>query len=140
MSTTGKYTILTGPLAGQTVVAHQCWCHATPNDGVMDLSLGHGIWIPELQMRVAADSDRFAEPTAYVDLVVPYDRFDQEILVGDTLHAVSKTMVVRVKVLGFNKPVFSNSRMTRQLKVVDIDTQRKFAINDPSETIRISGV
>ena len=137
MSKYSKYQILTGPLAGTTVVAHQLFVRATP-DGVVDMSLGEGIWIPALKVRVAAEKDQFGQPTAYHDIVAPFDRFNHEIVVGDTLHAISNKEVVRVTVLGFGKTFNQGCGwFTRQLKVRDLDSGKRFTINNPSGTIKI---
>jgi len=130
-----RYKILTGPLAGQIVTAHQLERRATPTSE-LDNALGSGIWIPSLGVRVAADQDAYSVPSAYVDLVVPFDRFNQEIFIGDTLHAASKAAVIRVKVTGIGKSHWDSGHK-RKLRVQDIDSGATLTINNPAHCIKI---
>ena len=137
MAVLSRYRILTGPLAGQEHIAHGLNRRATP-DGEVNSRLGDGIWIPALQVRVAADGQNH-QATAYEDLIAPFDRFGNEIEVGDTLHASVAKQVRRVKVRALGKKYHQGCGWwTRKLRVEDIDSGKRTTLNTPSYTIKVS--
>ena len=137
---TRKYLILTGSLAGQTHTGHGCCYQAKPGSEY-DPRFGEGIWIPSQQVRLRDDIDmKTGKPSAYTDLVAPYDKFNTEIFVGDILYAISKGKVVRVKVEKFGQTYRhrGSNWETRQLRTRDLDDGNKLVlVNDPYSTIKV---
>jgi hypothetical protein len=75
----------------------------------------------------------------YMDLCVPFDRYGNEISVGDTLMIASRNEVRRVEVIKIAKKPFMASYgiMNRKLTVRDNEEEQTLTINDPRATVKV---
>lgn len=75
----------------------------------------------------------------YMDLCVPFDRYNNEINVGDTLMIASRNEVRRVTVIKIAKTPFMASYgiMNRKLTVRDEAEDQTLTINDPRATVKV---
>ena len=130
-----RYEIHTGPYAGQVLEGHQLRYRATP-DGDADTEAGNPDTIPVAVVHIAADGQNH-QPTAYTDLVAPFDRDNNPIEVGDTLYAAVAKEVVRVEVTKIgNKHHMGYGWWTRKLRCRNLETGKTVTLNNPSSTIK----
>lgn len=74
------------------------------------------------------------------DLVIPFDKYNQEIFVGDELYVASKNAVRRVTVTKIApKATFSSyGILIRKLTVKDLDDGQTLVINESRDTVKIN--
>lgn len=106
-----------------------------------------GIWLTGPGVRVARNDHRnttitnegVSYGTDYMDLCVPFDRYGNEIAVGDTLMIASRNEVRRVQVVKIAVKPFMASYgiMNRKLTVYDSEEDQTLTINDPRATVKI---
>lgn len=104
-----------------------------------------GIWIPTLNAKLADNvriqhsdiTDLGIVHDAYTDLVMPFDRENREIHVGDRLYIAVKNDVRRATVtkIAARPQYVSSTGYTRKLSVVD-ESGQKLTINSGRSTIK----
>ena len=107
-----------------------------------------GIWLSEPGVRVQRNDYRNTTITEegvsygndYMDLCVPFDRYNNEIKVDDILMIASKNEVRRVQVVKISDKPFQASYgiMNRKLTVRDHEENQTLTINDPRATVKVS--
>lgn len=106
-----------------------------------------GIWLTEQGVRIQRNDYRNTTITEegvsygddFMDLCVPFDRYNNEIREGDTLMIASKNEVRRVKVIKVAVKPFMASYgiMNRKLTVRDEAEDQTLTINDPRATVKV---
>ena len=153
---THRYRIVTGPHAGRVVEGFQIGYTAYPDQvaieklshvQVMDLyqTNKEGFWIPGDNVKIdfenRIDSRSITTVVNYgnvEDLVITFDKYNQEIFVGDELYAASKNAVRRVKVTKIaDKPVWTSNGIQRKLTVKDVDDGQTLVINESRDTVKV---
>lgn len=138
-----RFLIKTGEHAGKIVEGQGCNARAYPTAPV-DLSLGDGIWIHSLNLRIKQEYDQASGCTGcgnyvhYKDLVIPFDKNGNELFVGDKIYFSSKNCVCigEIKKFGVEYHV-GCGWMQRKMTVTDIHTKQTHTINVPVHTIKI---
>ena len=157
---THRYKIITGQFAGRVVDGFQIGVFAYP-DQIQIENLDHtqvtalyqtnkeGFWYPEEQVKIEfekrIDSNSVGTVVDYgnvQDLVIPFDKYNQEIFVGDELYVASKNAVRRVTVTKIApKATFASyGILIRKLTVKDLDDGQTLVINESRDTIKIQKV
>lgn len=153
-----RYKILSGPLAGEVSDGVQIGLQDYPEQFVKEGWCSHdisslracgkkeGIWMNDPGVRVERNDYRSVTITEegvaygndYMDLCVPFDRYGNEIKVGDTLMIASKNEVRRVEVVAIAKKPYMASYgiMNRKLTVRDNVDEQTLTINDPRATVK----
>lgn len=137
-----RVKILTGSHAGEVVDAVGCNARPYPNCPPEEVNWelwGDGIYVESLALRLKYDPYH----PQYENLHVPFDRYNQEIFVGDLLLIARAEEVETVKVLGLGKVYHAGCGWyQRKLKVVrcapDADDLKPFQHNYPARSIKIS--
>jgi hypothetical protein len=153
-----RYKVLTGTMKGLVSDGQQIGFQDYPDQFVKEGWDSHtivaktsgkkeGIWLTEQCVRVQRNDYRNTtiteEGVAYgddfMDLCVPFDRYNNEIHVGDTLMIASKNEVRRVEVIKIAAKPFQASYgiMNRKLTVRDEAEDQTLTINDPRSTVKI---
>ncbi len=163
-----RYKILTGDLKGLVSDGQQIGVQDYPEQFVIeqmtyeqitakqrdmyDRGEIEGIWldeasrpmyrpIPKLgsQPKIEITDEGVNYDDVYMDLCVPFDRYNNEINVGDTLMIASKNEVRRVTVIKIAKKPFMASYgiMNRKLTVRDEAEDQTLTINDPRATVKV---
>jgi len=118
------------------------------NKGIYD-----GIWLNEVQQpiyrpipvqcvyrpKTEITDEGVNYDDVYMDLCVPFDRYGNEIKVGDMIMIASKNEVRRVEVVKISKNPFmvSYGIMNRKLTVRDEAEDQTLTINDPRATVKV---
>lgn len=139
-----RFFIKTGPYAGKVFDGMHCNGRAHP-DAEPDFAMyGDGIYIPELNLRMkkqylpSDDAKHFGETVDYEDLVIAFDKYGNEIFIGDVLYASINKEVCKVTVLKLGAPYHQGCGwMARKMSVLNEDTGKRSTLNDPSATIKI---
>ena len=153
-----RYKVLSGPLAGEVCDGVQIGFQDYPEQFVVEGWDSHtivsktsgkleGIWLNEPGVRIQRNDYRnttiteegVAYGTDYMDLCVPFDRYNNEIREGDTIMIASKNEVRRVEVIKIAKKPFMASYgiMNRKLTVRDNVEEQTLTINDPRATVKV---
>jgi len=147
MSSKMRIKILTGQFAGGVYEAVGCNGRPHPDieyNSTTGPGLGDGIYIVALGLRIKKEHNPNAKHCGhslhYEDLVIPFDRFDNEIFVGDKIHAAVGDECRRlvVKKIGTEYHV-GCGWMQRKLTCTDLDSGKTVTINKPARTIKIIG-
>jgi len=126
-----RYKILLGPHVGETHDGFQIGARFTPDGEVSWNKTSDRVWIPTLKMSFLDDGFQCE------DLVVPFDKFGQEICLWDYVYAVRSKGVIRCSVIEIGKKYHQGCGWhTRILKLSDVDTKTKFSTNNPHECIK----
>lgn len=152
-----RYKVITGKFAGQVVSGFQIGVQAYL-DQIKKENMDHaqvmalytsnkeGFWAPEFNEKIEfekrIDSNSVGEVVDYgnvQDLVIPFDKYNNEISVGDELYAAVKNAVRRVKVTKIAKKATfaSYGVLLRKLTVTDLDTNQTLTINQSRDTVKI---
>jgi len=123
-------------------------------DDKYDRGLTEGIWIDKLghalyrpipskgvhQAKIEITEEGVNYDDVYMDLCVPFDRYNNEIKVGDTLMVASKNEVRRaiVKAISAKPYMESYGIINRKLTVYDEFEKQTLIINDPRATIKVN--
>ena len=155
---THRYKVLSGPMKGLVADGNQIGFQDYPEQFVVEGWDSHtivaktsgkkeGIWLKEQGVRVQRNDYRNTTITEegvsygddYMDLCVPFDRYNNEICVGDTLMIASKNEVRRVEVIKIATKPFQASYgiMNRKLTVRDEAEDQTLTINDPRATVKV---
>lgn len=163
-----RYKILTGDLKGLVIDGQQIGVQDYPEQFVLEKFDSHqvaamakdkydqgvyeGIWLEEVsrpmyrpipklgsQPKVVITEEGVNYDDVYMDMCVPFDRYGNEIGVGDTLMIASKNEVRRVEVIAIAKKPFMASYgiMNRKLTVRDEAEDQTLTINDPRATVKV---
>lgn len=149
-----RYKVLSGPMKGLITDGVQIGFQDYPEQFVIEGWDSHtisgkkeGIWLTEPGVRVQRNDYRNTTITEegvsygddYMDLCVPFDRYNNEIKVGDTLMIASKNEVRRVEVIAIAKKPYMASYgiMNRKLTVRDNVEEQTLTINDPRATVKV---
>jgi hypothetical protein len=145
-----RYKVLSGPLKngifdGQDIGA-QDYLDQYKIEGVAKGELS-GVWLNEPEVKINRTDYRDVTITDegvnysndYMDLCVPFDRFNKEIFVGDTIYISSKNEVIPCVVEKIAKQPFMASYgiMNRKLTVRPIEGGSAKTINDPRSTVKV---
>lgn len=133
---------------GWTSEAIQAFVKKQYENGVYE-----GIWLNEAQQpiyrplpiqgvrtpKIEITEEGVNYDDVYMDLCVPFDRYNNEIKVGDTLMIASKNEVRRVEVIAIAKKPYMASYgiMNRKLTVRDNVEEQTLTINDPRATVKV---
>jgi hypothetical protein len=108
--------------------------------------LGEGIWIneakqpfyPSIRRKIEIDEEGVSYDDVYMDLCVPFDRFNKEIFVGDTIYISSKNEVIPCVVEKIAKKPFiaRYGIVNRKLTVRPVEGGAAKTINDPRSTVK----
>jgi hypothetical protein len=153
-----RYKVLSGPMMGLVSDGEQIGFQDYPDQFVKEGWDSHtivtntsgkkeGVWLFEEGVRVQRNDYRNTTITEegvsygddYMDLCVPFDRYNTEIKEGDTLMIASKNEVRRVTVVAIAKKPYQASYgiMNRKLTVRDEVENQTLTINDPRATVKI---
>lgn len=163
-----RYKVLTGPMKGLVSDGVQIGVQDYPEQFIVEKlsyeqiraiqndkyhrGLIEGIWLNEAQEPIYCNIPKLGHPPkkeiteegvnyddVYMDLCVPFDRYGNEICVGDTLMIASKNEVRRVEVVAIAKKPFMASYgiMNRKLTVRDNVEEQTLTINDPRATVKV---
>jgi len=163
-----RYKVLSGPNEGLVSTGEQIGYQDYPgqfqsesftSDQISKMShdkftsgMRDGIWLYEQSQAIYLPVVRSTQRTkveitdegvnyddVYMDLCVPFDRYGNEIKVGDTIMIASKNEVRRVKVSAIAKKPYMASYgiMNRKLTVRDDIEEQTLTINDPRATVKI---
>lgn len=153
-----RYKVLAGPLTGQVHDGIQIGFQDYPEQFVKEgwdshkiaantADKGDGVWliIPSVRLNRHVYHDMtFTDEGVnysndYMDLCVPFDRFNNEIFVGDTIYVSSNNEVVPCVVEKIAKKPFMASYgiVNRKLTVRPIEGGTAKTINDPRSTVRV---
>ena len=155
---THRYKVLSGSMKGLVATGQQIGFQDYPEQFVKEGWDSHtivaktsgkkeGIWLTEQAVRIQRNDYRNTtiteEGVAYgddfMDLCVPFDRYNNEIHEGDTLMIASRNEVRRVKVIKIALKPFQASYgiMNRKLTVRDEAEDQTLTINDPRATVKV---
>ena len=149
-----RYKIISGPFAGRVVEGFEIGVRAYPSqidegylthDQIMNLHKYNrdGFWYPEENIKIEFENHieigMVADYGNVHDLVINYDRYNQEIFVGDELFIASKNVVRRAVVTKIAQKVTmaSNGVLIRKITVKDVDDGQTLTINESRDTIKI---
>ncbi len=152
-----RYKVITGKFAGQVVDGYQIGVQDyldqiktenMPHPQVMELYSRNkeGFWNIEagekIEFERRIDSTAVGAVVDYgnvQDLVIPFDKYNKEIFVGDTLFIASKNAVRRAVVTKIApKATFaSGGVLIRKLTVKDLDDDQTLTINQSRDTIKV---
>lgn len=155
---THRYKVLSGFMKGLISDGQQIGFQDYPEQFVIEGWDSHtivaktsgkkeGIWLTEQGVRIQRNDYRNTTITEegvsygddFMDLCVPFDRYNNEIREGDTLMIASKNEVRRVKVIKVAVKPFMASYgiMNRKLTVRDEAEDQTLTINDPRATVKV---
>lgn len=134
-----RFRILTGEHAGKIVDAYDAWVRPRipcPESEV-DMRLNAGIWVPSLNIRIAGTKDEKGKYNEYEDLVVPFDRYNNEIKVGSIVFYAARDLDVRKMEIVKLGDVFHAGCgwYQRTIHGKDLDTQKMTKNSYPSRCI-----
>ena len=144
-----RYKVLSGPLKGGIFdgqeIGAQEYLDQYKIEGSAKGEL-HGVWLNEPEVKINRTNYRDVTFTdegvsysnEYMDLCVPFDRFNKEIFVGDTIYVSSSNEVVPCIVEKIAKKPFMASYgiMNRKLTARPIEGGTAKTINDPRSTVK----
>jgi hypothetical protein len=157
-----RYKVLSGPMKGLVGDGIQIGVQDYPNQYEIEQlttdqikllwedkhnkGLGEGIWIneakqpfyPSIRRKIQIDEEGVSYDDVYMDLCVPFDRFNKEIFVGDTIYISSKNEVIPCVLEKIAKKPFMASYgiMNRKLTVRPVEGGAAKTINDPRSTVK----
>jgi hypothetical protein len=152
-----RYKVLSGPMKGLVGEGIQIGFQDYPEQFVKEGWDSHtivakisgkyeGIWMLEQNERVQRNDYRntviseegVSYGDDYMDMCVPFDRFNKEIFVGDTIYISSKNEVIPCVVEKIDKKPFQASYgiMNRKLTVRPTEGGTAKTINDPRSTVK----
>ena len=163
-----RYKVLTGPMKGLVSDGQGIGCQDYPDQSkienltheqlmakqrsMYDRGERDGIWLDEVSRpmylplpiqgvrppKVEITEEGVNYDDTYMDLCVPFDRFNKEIFVGDTIYISSKNEVIPCVVEKISKKPFQASYgiMNRKLTVRPIEGGTAKTINDPRSTVK----
>jgi hypothetical protein len=144
-----RYKVLSGPLKngifeGQEIGAQEYLDQYKIEGSAKGTE--HGVWLNEPEVKINRTNHRDVTITDegvnysndYMDLCVPFDRFNKEIFVGDTIYISSRNEVIPCVVEKIAKKPFMASYgiMNRKLTVRPIEGGTAKTINDPRSTVK----
>jgi hypothetical protein len=144
-----RYKVLSGPLKngifeGQEIGAQEYLDQYKIEGSAKGTE--HGVWLNEPEVKINRTDYRDVTFTDegvnysndYMDLCVPFDRFNKEIFVGDTIYISSKNEVIPCVVEKIAKKPFQASYgiMNRKLTVRPTEGGTAKTINDPRSTVK----
>jgi hypothetical protein len=144
-----RYKVLTGPLKngifeGQEIGAQEYLGQYKIEGSAKGTE--HGVWLNDPKVKinrtnyrdVAITDEGVAYSNDYMDLCVPFDRFNREIFVGDTIYVSSRNEVIPCVVEKIAKKPFQASYgiMNRKLTVRPTEGGTAKTINDPRSTVK----
>jgi hypothetical protein len=144
-----RYKVLTGPLKngifeGQYIGAQEYLDQYKIEGSAKGTE--HGVWLNEPKVKINRTDYRDVTITDegvkysndYMDLCVPFDRFNREIFVGDTIYVSSRNEVIPCVVEKIAKKPFQASYgiMNRKLTVRPTEGGTAKTINDPRSTVK----
>jgi hypothetical protein len=144
-----RYKVLSGPLKngifeGQAIGAQEYLDQYKIEGSAKGTE--HGVWLNEPEVKINRTEYRDVTITDegvnysndYMDLCVPFDRFNKEIFVGDTIYISSKNEVIPCVVEKIAKKPFMASYgvMNRKLTVRPTEGGTAKTINDPRSTVK----
>ena len=163
-----RYKVLTGPMTGMVTDGQQIGVQDYPEQFIVEKltyeqiravqddkyhrGMTEGIWLNEAQqplyrnipklgsgLNITITEEGVNYDNTYMDLCVPFDRYNNEISVGDTLMIASKNEVRRVVVVAIAKKPYQASYgiMNRKLTVRDEAEDQTLTINDPRATVKV---
>lgn len=157
MTRTHRFHITTGPFAGRTVDGFVIGVMNYPDqiakesltpDQVTNLYQinKEGFWYPEENIKIEFEGrlnsntiNTVADYGNVQDLVIPFDKYNQEIFVGDELYIASKNAVRKATVTKIAPKVTfaSYGILIRKITVKDVDDGQTLVINQSRDTIKI---
>ena len=163
-----RYKVLTGPMTGMVSDGQQIGVQDYPEQFIVEKlsyeqiravqddkyhrGMTEGIWLNEAQqplyrnipklgsgLNITITEEGVNYDNTYMDLCVPFDRYNNEIREGDTIMIASKNEVRRVEVIKIAKKPFMASYgiMNRKLTVRDHEGEQTLTINDPRATVKV---
>lgn len=139
-----RYLIKTGEYQGKIFDGEGCNARQYPGADPDYSKYGDGIYINEINLRIkqqhlpSGQAKHCADFVDYEDLVIAFDRYGNEIFVGDTLYASIDKEVCKVSVLKMGDVYHQGCGwMTRKLSIKNEETGKKGTLNNPSGTIKI---
>ena len=164
-----RYKVLSGPMKGLVADGQQIGTQDYPNQFVIEQMTYEqitakrdesykrgeceGIWLNEVASplyrplpvqgvrppKVEITEEGVNYDDTYMDLCVPFDRYNNEIKEGDMIMIASKNEVRRVKVVKIAKKPFiaSYGIVNRKLTVRDEVENQTLTINDPRATVKV---
>jgi hypothetical protein len=144
-----RYKVLSGPLKngifeGQEIGAQEYLDQYKIEGSAKGTE--HGVWLNEPEVKINRTNYRDVTFTDegvsysndYMDLCVPFDRFNKEIFVGDTIYISSKNEVIPCVVEKIAKKPFMASYgiMNRKLTLRPTEGGTAKTINDPRSTVK----
>jgi hypothetical protein len=145
-----RYKVLSGPLKDGIFEGQEIGAQDYPDQAEIEGSAKgtmYGVWLNEPKIKV--NRTTYLDVTItdegvnysydYIDLCVPFDRYGNEIKVGDTIMVASKNEVRRVEVVAIAKKPYMAGYgiMNRKLTVRDEAEEQTLTINDPRATVKI---
>jgi hypothetical protein len=144
-----RYKVLTGSLSGQVFdgqdIGGQEYLDQAKIEGVAK-GTEYGVWLNEPKVKLNRTDYRDVTITdegvnysnEYMDLCVPFDRFNKEIFVGDTIYVSSSNEVVPCIVEKIAKrPFMANyGIMNRKITARPIEGGTAKTIGDPRSTVK----
>ena len=158
MNPTHRYKIITGQFAGRVVDGFVIGIQDYPDqfktenltpDQVTALwqTNKEGFWYPEANVKIPFENriqtvDQVVDYGNVQDLVIPFDKYNQEIFVGDTLYVASKNAVrlATVTKIAPKATMASYGILIRKITVKDVDDGQTLVINQSRDTIKITGI
>ena len=165
---THRYEVLSGPMKGMVTDGVQIGVQDYPEQFILEKmsheqiramqddkyqrGLTEGIWLNEAKAPLYRPIPKLGHPPkkeiteaganyddVYLDLCVPFDRYNNEIKVGDTLMIASRNEVRRVEVVAIaKKPYIAGyGIVNRKLTVRDNVEEQTLTINDPRATVKV---
>lgn len=134
-----RYLIKTGVHAGKTIEGKPCVVGQSPAGWNL-----FGVEFPSVDMVLADEpiphpllAKHPQDTVHWESLAIPFDRYGQEIRVGDYLYVGVKNAVHQVRVLSIGEPYHPGyGIVNRKLTCSDLDNNRTRTINTPGDTIR----
>lgn len=140
--TIARYLIKTGQFAGQVVDGVGCNAREFPDSEPDSSKYRDAIFIPSLGLRLTAEREDSYEHCGhhvhYENLVVAFDKYDNEIFVGDEIYAAVGKEVCRLKVVamtGLNH--VGCGWMQRKMRCKNEETGKTLTVNIPHYVIKI---
>ena len=144
-----RYKVLVGPLSGKVFegqeIGAQEYLDQAKIEGVAKGTL-YGVWLNEPKVKINRNEYRDLTITDeganysndYMDLCVPFDRFNKEIFVGDTIYVSSNNEVVPCIVEKIAKKPFMASYgiVNRKITARPLEGGIAKTIGDPRSTVK----
>ncbi len=144
-----RYKALAGPLAGQVFEGQEISAQEYPGQAKIEgVAKGefYGVWLNEPKVKINRTDYRSVTivdegvnySNDYMDLCVPFDRFNKEIFIGDTIYVSSHNEVVPCIVEKIaKKPFMANyGIMNRKLTVRPVGGGAALTVGNPRSTVK----